>query len=89
MTEKEICSMYRGAKDKRKQIQIISDMKRTSKVEIIMILMKNGEDVSEKEIEQLFKRLDVLDRQIVEREREYRAIVDSLHRAVGIAGHGA
>lgn len=75
MTEREICLSYREAKDKRKQIPIISDL---SKPEIIGILLRNGESVAKQDIEQLYKRLDALDAQIAEREREYRAIVKAL-----------
>ncbi|MCX4292248.1 MAG: hypothetical protein OSJ36_10715 [Odoribacter sp.] len=50
-----------------------------SRVRIIGILVKNGEKVSDKVANQLYKRLDVLDAQISEREREYREIVQALN----------
>lgn len=78
MTEREICLSYREAKDKRKQIPILADLSELSKPEIIGILLRNGENVMKQDIEQLYKRLDALDAQIAEREREYRAIVKAL-----------
>ena len=78
MTEHEICYMYREAKDKRKQSPILADLSQMSKPEIIGILLRNGENVMKQDIEQLYKRLDTLDAQIAEREREYRAIVKAL-----------
>ena len=78
MTEREICLSYREAKDKRKQIPILSDLSGLSEPEIIGILLRNGESVAKQDIEHLYKRLDTLDAQIAEREREYRAIVKAL-----------
>lgn len=78
MTEREICLSYREAKDKRKQIPILADLSEKSKPEIIGILLRNGENVMKQDIEHLYKRLDTLDAQIAEREREYRAIVKAL-----------
>ena len=78
MTEREICLSYREAKDKRKQIPILADLSELSKPEIIGILLRNGENVMKQDIEQLYTRLDTLDAQIAEREREYRAIVKAL-----------
>ena len=74
MTEREICRSYREAKDKRKQIPIISDLSGLSKTEIIGILLKNGENVIKQDIEQLYKRLDTLDAQISKYEKEYKEI---------------
>lgn len=78
MTEREICLSYREAKDKKKQIPILADLSELSKPEIIGILLRNGESVAKQDIERLYKRLDTLDAQIAEREKEYRAIVKAL-----------
>lgn len=78
MTEREICLSYREAKDKKKQIPILADLSELSKPEIIGILLRNGESVAKQDIERLYKRLDTLDAQITEREKEYRAIVKAL-----------
>lgn len=78
MTEREICLSYREAKDKRKQIPILADLSQMSRPEIIGILLRNGESVAKQDIERLYKRLDTLDAQIADREREYRAIVKAL-----------
>ncbi len=78
MTEHEICAMYRGAKDQRKQIPILADLCQTDKVTIIGILLKNGENVPDKEIQLLFKRLDTLEVKILDAEREYKRIAAAL-----------
>lgn len=49
-----------------------------SRNEIIRILVKNGEKLPSRVINQLYKRLDVLEAQISEREKEYREIVRAL-----------
>lgn len=48
MTEGEICSMYRNAKNRRRQLSILADLTGKSKTEIIAILLKNGEKVAER-----------------------------------------
>lgn len=78
MTEREICLSYRETKDKKKQIPILADLSELSKPEIIGILLRNGESVAKQDIERLYKRLDTLNAQIAEREKEYRAIVKAL-----------
>ena len=86
MTEREICLSYREAKNRDTQLQVLAELNSMSRVRIIGILVKNGEKVSDKVtklpsrvINQLYKRLDVLDAQISEREREYREIVQALN----------
>lgn len=61
-----------------KQMLILAGLNRTRKLEIIKIMLKNGEKLTEKDINKLYKRLDVLEEQIAEREKEYRTIVDVL-----------
>lgn len=78
MTEREICIMYRDAKNQNTQLQILADLNGTSRIEIIKILVRNGEKLPSRVISQLCRRLDVLDAQIHEREREYREIVQAL-----------
>lgn len=90
MTEGEICRQYRSAKDRASQLQILADLNCVPRLEIIKILMHNGEQVrlplaankkrtteltDEEYTAALFRRLDVLDREISKREREYREIV--------------
>lgn len=79
MTEREICLSYREAKNRDTQLQVLAELNSMSRVRIIGILVKNGEKVSDKVTNQLYKRLDVLDAQISEREREYREIVQALN----------
>lgn len=78
MTEREICIMYRDAKNQNTQLQILADLNSVSRIEIIRILVSNGEKLPSRTVNQLYKRLDVLDAQISEREREYREIVRAL-----------
>ena len=79
MTECEICIMYRGAKNQNAQIQILVDLSSMSRIEIIKILVRNGEKLPSRAINQLYKRLDALEAQISEREKEYREIVQALN----------
>ena len=73
MTEREICIMYREAKNQNAQIQILADLS------IIKILVRNGETLPSRAINQLYKRLDALEAQISECEKEYREIVQALN----------
>lgn len=86
MTEREICLSYREAKKRNTQLQVLAELNGTSRERIIGILIKNGEKVSNKVTNQLYKRLDVLDAQISEREREYREIVQALNGGKTING---
>lgn len=79
MTEREICIMYREAKNQNTQIQILADLSSMSRIEIIKILVRNGEKLPSRAINQLYKRLDTLEAQISEREKEYREIVKALN----------
>lgn len=45
MTEGEICRQYRSAKDRASQLQILADLNCAPRLEIIKILMHNGEQV--------------------------------------------
>lgn len=45
MTEGEICRQYRSAKDRASQLQILADLNCVPRLEIIKILMHNGEQV--------------------------------------------
>lgn len=79
MTEREIRLMYREARNKNTQLQILAELNGVSRNEIIRILVKNGEKLPDRVVNQLYKRLDVLEAQISEREREYREIVKALN----------
>lgn len=78
MTEKEICRSYRGAKHKGQQIQILAELNSVKNLEIIKILVRNGEKLPASTVNTLFKRLDKLDMQILELEREYKEIAAAL-----------
>lgn len=79
MKESEICSSYRRAKNQNEQIKILTELTCKSRLEIIAILMRNGENLPSRVINQLYKRLDALENQISEREKEYREIVQVLN----------
>ena len=79
MTEREICIMYREARNQNTQLQILAELNDVNRNEIIRILVKNGEKLPSRAINQLYKRLDVLEAQISEREKEYREIVRELN----------
>lgn len=78
MTEREICVSYREARKKNMQVQILADLNCASRMEIVKILLKNGERPLPKDVERLYGRLDALEAQIIEKEREYREIADML-----------
>lgn len=71
--------MYREAKNQNTQIQILADLSSMSRIEIIKILVRNSEKLPSRAINQLYKRLDALEAQISEREKEYREIVQALN----------
>ena len=79
MTEREICIMYREARNQNTQLQVLAELNDVNRNEIIRILVKNGEKLPSRVINQLYKRLDVLEAQISEREKEYREIVRALN----------
>lgn len=86
MTEREICIMYREAKNQKNQLQILAELNGTSRYEVIRILIKNGEKLLPDVIGQLYKRLNALEKQISEREGEYREIVRALNGSEKIGG---
>jgi transposase len=78
VTEHEICYLYREARNKVTQLQVLAELNDTDRNKIIEILVKNGEEIPDRVIRQLYRRLDALDAQISEREKEYRGIVRAL-----------
>ncbi len=78
MTEKEICSSYRKGSKPSEQIKILTELTLMSKAQIIGILLKNGENVPKKITDELFKRMDKLEDEIADREREYTEIAKAL-----------
>ena len=82
MTEREICRSYRNAANQNAQIQILTELTGRKRLDIIMVLARNGEKLPKKCIDKLFKRLDKLDAQIYERESEYKEIVEGI-QAIG------
>lgn len=90
MTNGEIVRRYRQAGDKGGQIQILAELNETSRINIINILLRQGEEVrvhlpsrgkkrkqelTEREYRTaLLKRLNELDAKIAVLELEYREI---------------
>jgi len=74
VSEYEICAIYRGARNKNIEINILAELNGTKPFEIIKVLLKNGEELPPKAINKLYKRLDTLEAQIADREKEYKEI---------------
>lgn len=79
MSDGEICREYRWARNQDEQIRVLSDLNVADPVEIILILHENGEQLTNHAHSQLQQRLDVLNDEIVDREREYRRIAAALN----------
>ena len=56
MSEREICYMYREARNQNTQLQVLAELNDTNQNEIIRILTKNGERLPERAINKLYKR---------------------------------
>lgn len=67
-----------GGEKQNLQLQILAELNGVSRVRIIGILLRNGETVSSSVIKQLYKRLETLEAQISEREKEYLEIAQAL-----------
>lgn len=79
MGNEEIKSSYRNAKHPKKQIGILADLNCCSREEIKKIVQEAEEDSPDNDIiYRLHNRLDILDREIREREVEYKKIVIAL-----------
>lgn len=78
MTEYEICYNYRTAKYQSRQIQILADLNGTDSLQIIAVLVRNGEKLTDGTARRLYRQLDKLEKEIMERERKYREIAAAL-----------
>ncbi len=78
MTAREICYSYRSARHKAQQIQILAELNAVDSLEIIKVLVRGGEELPDSTVNKLYRRLDKLDMQIREKEREYEAIAAAL-----------
>lgn len=79
MSMKEIKDSYCNAKNKKKQIEILADLNCCTKKEIERIIQKIGNDTTGSDIiNNLYKEMERLDREIHEREIEYKKIVIAL-----------
>lgn len=76
-------SAVQEARNQVTQLQVLAELNDTDRNQIIGILVKNGETIPERVISQLYRRLDTLNAQISEREREYRGIVRALSGGEG------
>lgn len=75
MTAAEICASFRQARNQNKQLRVLAELNGENQITIIKILAENGECIPPRAYGKLFKRLDKLDAEIAEREKEYREIV--------------
>ena len=78
MIASEICRSYHSARHKAQQIQILAERNDPDSLEIINALVRGGERLPDSTVNKLFKRLDKLEMEIREREREYKAIAAAL-----------
>lgn len=78
MTAREICYSYRNARHKAQQIQILAELNAIDSLEIIKVLVHGGEKLPDSTVNKLYKRLDELEVEIREREREYKAVAAAL-----------
>lgn len=78
MTAREICRSYHAARHKAQQIQILAELNAVDSLEIIKVLVHGGEKLPDSTVNKLYKRLDKLEMEIREREREYKAIAAAL-----------
>lgn len=74
MSEREICSDYRNAKDRNEQITVLAELNGIGRIDVIRILVKNGERLTCKVSSQLERRLDTLNGKIAKLEQEYHEI---------------
>ena len=74
MTESEIVSMYRDAKNKSAQISILTELNATRRSKIIGILSRAGQEIPEKEQNRLMAKIDRMGRKIKDLEKEYAEI---------------
>lgn len=72
MTEREICLSYQRARNPNAQLEILAELNGVDRKDIIKILIEHGEKLPRPAIKWLHKRLDMLKRQIAEREQEYK-----------------
>ena len=75
MTENAICRSYRGARNPVTQMQVLADLNGMDKMDIMEILVRNGESLPETTVNYLHKRMDTLKKKIAKKEEEYRANV--------------
>ena len=79
MTEQEICRSYRQADNKKYQLQVLMELTCKSKYQIIAVLFKNGENIPQSMIDQqLYRRLDKIEEEVADRERECKEIANAL-----------
>lgn len=78
MGHEEIKISYRNAKQKKKQLGILADLNCCSREEIKKIVQEAEDSPDNDIIHRLYNRLDFLDREIRERETEYKKIVIAL-----------
>ena len=60
----------------------MAELNDTDRNQIIGLLVKHGEEIPDRVVSQLYRRLDALDAQISEREKEYCSIVRALNGGI-------
>ena len=74
VTEWEICSSYKHAKYKYRQIGVLAELNGMDWIAVVEGLIRNGEKIPCETITRMYKKLDALEIQIAEKEREYERI---------------
>lgn len=78
MTDREICRSYHNARHKAQQIQILAELNAVDSLEIIKVLVRGREELPDSAVNKMYRRLDRLEMEIREREREYEAIAAAM-----------
>ena len=86
VTEREICSSYKHAKYKNRQIGILAELNSMDWIEVAGILIRNGEKIPHETIIRMCRKLDALEKQIAEKEREYKRIAGFMKGVQADAG---
>lgn len=80
MSEREICYLYRVARNQNTQLQVLAELNDTDQNEIIRILVKNGEKIPERAVNKLYKKLNVIDKKIAKLGQQYKENINESYK---------
>ena len=78
MDENDVIGMYRDAKNKDRQIDILAELMDMSKYEVMAALVAGGQELPARTRGVTLRRLQFLEVRIRDMEEEYKAIVRAL-----------